>query len=319
MFRDHPVVGVGPDCYAFNYFPYKIAAEAGHASLRHSLARQYNFGEAHNDHLQVLAENGLIGFLIWLGVLLTLSVTVVRQARRAEASDAAPFAVRFSRIVFAPLIAALVVLASASFPLHLTAPTLAFVTLFVICTTDFGRSPGSAEGNAFRQYAVGVITSAVALVFSFIYVWPRLHCNRITKVAEAATRSISERPDTYSTTLAARRNRALLEECLRRDPANVPTLMIAAANDQLAKNYDGAITLYRMALKEDRRPELYLNLGNCEIAAGLRDEGIADLVEAVAFEPSYIAAVEDVPARLAVERAARLKYPHVEALHWFYW
>ena len=160
---------------------------------------------------------------------------------------------------------------------------------------------------------------SAALVLSFLYAWPRFRCNRITRAAEAATRGISELPDTYSTALAARRNRAVLEICLRHDPTDVSMLMIAAANDQLANNYHGAITLYRTALKEDRRPELYLNLGNCEIAAGLREEGIADLVEAVAFEPSYIAAVEDVPVRLAVERAARLKYPHVEALHWFYW
>ncbi|MGZ7042542.1 MAG: O-antigen ligase family protein, partial [Thermoanaerobaculia bacterium] len=54
MARDHPIAGVGPRCFAWQYFPYKLEAEKRFPSLRTSSSRGSNFGEVHNDHLQIL-------------------------------------------------------------------------------------------------------------------------------------------------------------------------------------------------------------------------------------------------------------------------
>lgn len=125
MFADRPLVGVGPGCFRFHYMPYRARVEEEHPRLL-SLGEtpNVNFGEVHNDHMQILAETGLPGLLIAAaGLILLAWISRARPAgpgsdtRRLAARLALPFAVVLT-LTMIP-----------QFPWHLAGPSLANVLI----------------------------------------------------------------------------------------------------------------------------------------------------------------------------------------------
>lgn len=127
---DHPVTGLGPGTFGWAYFDYRQRAEERFPMLKRSQSRMFNFSEAHNDHLQVLAQTGIPGLLLFAATLLFLA----RQSFRATRDDDAS---RFVRYLSLPLAAAFAVLALAQFPLELTAP-MHTVLYFVAASIAWG-------------------------------------------------------------------------------------------------------------------------------------------------------------------------------------
>jgi tetratricopeptide (TPR) repeat protein len=104
----------------------------------------------------------------------------------------------------------------------------------------------------------------------------------------------------------ARANLVTLADCLQRRPGDVDFLMMRAANDRLLGNYADARSTYQEALRYDRRPELYYELGSVELQLGHRDEALETLYQAVLFSRTYLASlspdvVEALNARLRRE------------------
>jgi len=128
MARDHPLTGVGPGCFAWQYFPYKIEAEKRVPSLRQSYTRGTNYGEVHNDHLQTLAETGVPGYLIFL--FAAGSLAMMSWPRPAAVPDDRR---EFTRMLALPLAAEFLILAVAQFPLELTAVRAQFIFLAALC------------------------------------------------------------------------------------------------------------------------------------------------------------------------------------------
>lgn len=121
MFLESPVFGVGPGCFGYAYFDY--ATRVYPAMLDYSIAgQQLIFGEAHNDHLQIAAENGLPGYLLFVGSLLYVG-SISRRVEIAEETESS----RFARLGAAPLVASLAALCVFQFPLYLAASLVAFV------------------------------------------------------------------------------------------------------------------------------------------------------------------------------------------------
>jgi O-antigen ligase len=110
MFRDHPLTGVGPGAFRFEYMPYQIEVRRRHGSELRDVGMT-NFGETHNDHLQLLAETGLPGYLLFLGGVAIL----IRTARKSPPGDERR---EVARAVVLPLAATFLVLCLAQFPLH---------------------------------------------------------------------------------------------------------------------------------------------------------------------------------------------------------
>jgi O-antigen ligase len=63
MWLDKPVVGYGPGTYMFQYAPYQLSYMRTIISTNEG-----NGGNAHNEYLGPLAEEGLLGMLIMLGI-----------------------------------------------------------------------------------------------------------------------------------------------------------------------------------------------------------------------------------------------------------
>jgi O-Antigen ligase len=115
MFVDHPLTGIGPDAFHWLYYDYKIGAETRYPGLRLAFNRGVNFGEVHNDHLQVLAEGGLLGYCAFASLLAALaSISLTSPAYADDARQ------RFARRLALPLAVFWIVLSGAQFPLEST-------------------------------------------------------------------------------------------------------------------------------------------------------------------------------------------------------
>jgi O-antigen ligase len=129
MYRDHPITGVGPGCFKFNYMPYRIEVERRHPHLVPlSGARMINFGETHNDHLQILAETGVPGWLAVMGgILLVGALSYTRFAGPIDERS------RLARLLAMPFATSIVIMMLAQFPLQLAAPAYTFMVIAGAC------------------------------------------------------------------------------------------------------------------------------------------------------------------------------------------
>lgn len=157
---------------------------------------------------------------------------------------------------------------------------------------------------------VEMLIAAVAVVAASMYAVPAVRCNRMEARLEKRTLRVFGGTDPSAIAPAVRRNLDDVVECLAVDPLNVNLYMIAGANDRAIKRFDDAAVAYRRALTYDRRPELYLNLGQTLIAANRREEGMKMLLTAARFYAdegrinyvmSDIPEVEEVKQRLRAE------------------
>jgi hypothetical protein len=136
MFLDRPLVGIGPGSFSALYMSYKREIDEKYPQwLR--LANE-SFGQAHNDHLQILAETGLPGYLMFVAALVLLARV---SFRRNDAVDATDLKAQFARIFAFPAVACFAVLAVAQFPLQLTAPTVPALYLAALCFAWTHESP----------------------------------------------------------------------------------------------------------------------------------------------------------------------------------
>jgi O-antigen ligase len=128
MVRANPVTGVGLGCFKYHFMMTRLALEKRYPP---SWTRGWpmNFGETHNDHLQVAAETGLPGYALLAAALAYLAI----PARRRR-GDATPRTAKqtVGHAIRAPLAATFFVVALAQFPLQLAATRLMFMTLSAI-------------------------------------------------------------------------------------------------------------------------------------------------------------------------------------------
>lgn len=126
MFTDHPLTGAGPGAFAWHYYDYKLQAEARHPPLRFAYSRGLNYGEVHNDHLQLLAEGGVAGyvmFLVAVGALASFSFGETGDDRHRQ----------FARRLALPLAVLWLVLSLAQFPLETPVVRTLLIHFCAVC------------------------------------------------------------------------------------------------------------------------------------------------------------------------------------------
>jgi O-antigen ligase len=126
MFLDHPIVGVGPGTFSSTYMTYKLRTDEKYPQWVR-LGNE-SFGQVHNDHMQILAESGLPGYLLFLAGLALLASLSFRRPD-PDANDGQ----RFAAIFALPAAGAFAVLAIAQFPMQLTAPLVPVLYLAALC------------------------------------------------------------------------------------------------------------------------------------------------------------------------------------------
>jgi O-antigen ligase len=88
MFKDHPVLGVGPGNYDFDYLKYNAIV---------GMDERHQQREAHNLFVQTAAETGLVG----LAAFIYLLVTILWQTWRASIKFRNKGAVRLASVTWA--------------------------------------------------------------------------------------------------------------------------------------------------------------------------------------------------------------------------
>ncbi len=124
MFRDRPVLGVGPGGFAARYMPHRLHVEERNPHW--ILDVRESFGEAHNDHAQVMAETGLPGYVLFVLFL----VSVARRTFQARTDDERT---RFVQSFAFPAVAAFAAVALGQFPLEMTAASSTAVFAAGLC------------------------------------------------------------------------------------------------------------------------------------------------------------------------------------------
>ena len=113
--------------------------------------------------------------------------------------------------------------------------------------------------------AVAVLLVTGWFLHRFCYLRYVCHQTEI-RVQQATTELVTERGSLFSRTQAARQNAEEIRECTKSFPWIVNLHMIEAANLRLLGRDREAIAAYEAALRYDRRPELYHNLGAVQAA-----------------------------------------------------
>jgi O-antigen ligase len=122
MFTGRPLTGLGPGTFKYRYLEYRM--RFNERNPRWLYVGIENYAQVHNDHLQVLAEEGIGGYLLFLAAL----TLVGSRGTRREPDGEAPPRIQFARLAALPLTVAFAVLALGGFPLELGAASQA--TLF---------------------------------------------------------------------------------------------------------------------------------------------------------------------------------------------
>lgn len=78
MFRDHPVLGIGTGNYYTEYYRYLREAP--------SMASYFNRKPNHNGFLETLAENGIIGFFVFVTLVFSIFADIFYVLRRGSSS-----------------------------------------------------------------------------------------------------------------------------------------------------------------------------------------------------------------------------------------
>ena len=153
--------------------------------------------------------------------------------------------------------------------------------------------------------AVVVIVAFAAAIRSFV-VLP-LQCQLVVKRTEDRTREVMAARPGFRAVLA-RENIRALRRCEGRYPPDINLFMLLGANYQLAEEWEQAAEAYASALRIDRRPEIYINLGVTLLQLNEEQKAIDAFVTACAFAPQMLEEVPMGPVRDKVVKAIEQQY-----------
>lgn len=138
-----------------------------------------------------------------------------------------------------------------------------------------------------RWIATLVIAAAAIAALAQTVIRP-LRCNYVEGDVQRVTERI-DRASADQVTLApyARRSIERLMPCLGCENG-VNRAMVLASNLRFVGRNEEAAALYRNAMRYDRRPELYLGLGQTQLALGQNREALQNLTIACRYNPDYL-------------------------------
>ena len=153
---------------------------------------------------------------------------------------------------------------------------------------------------------------AVAAGFAIYYFCYRpLRCQYVKMVVSKPTEVAYEQSFRPGAATLAQRNLWRLAACDCPGSRDVSFYMLSAANYLVMQDNRRAANAYQAALRLDRRPELYLGLGNTLAKLGERERATQYLLDAIIFNPYMLVWIEDGELRHRVQELALQRQPEL--------
>ena len=282
MWKQHPVAGIGLGGYKIYFVPYKVPFLASPA--RESYAFPFpRADQAHNEYVQVAAELGTVGTLVMAGGMVVLVyLGLGRVARQPDPNK------RLELLLLGGGLISVFVHAIPTFPFHLPASSLAFVSLLGLVMSPRYGPLGS--------WAVRVRRRALSWSFAVTLVLG-------TVVSVVAIRDATADASLLAGQVAlqtgdvkgakARLTRAVeLDFCPR---VSLYYLATAYARDgEIAK----AQELFRRCLRLYRPEGLYINLAAANVQIAMAKETQGDRAGAAADRAEAKALIQELLATI---------------------
>jgi tetratricopeptide (TPR) repeat protein len=154
--------------------------------------------------------------------------------------------------------------------------------------------------KAARILAAGVIGAVSLFALRSCVVIPA-QCMTRVKTVEDQTRLALEASGNFQAVVLARQNIDVLRRCENHYPLDVNVYMLEGANFQIMQQLDRASAAYEKALRIDRRPEIYFNLGVVQLELKDREKARANFISAVTFAPTMLEEIPDITIREEVK------------------
>ncbi len=134
---------------------------------------------------------------------------------------------------------------------------------------------------------IACIAGAVAALRYYVAL-PHLCNDALRRATRRVERIVSVATDDFRAAQLARQSIDELRTCLRAEPCNVAAQMVIAASYRTLGRNREAASAYETALQYDRRPELYLNLGQTQLAIGDSSAALENLTLACIYNPVFL-------------------------------
>ncbi len=147
--------------------------------------------------------------------------------------------------------------------------------------------------------ALAIALTAPWAVYRLCYL--RYRCNLLEAQAERRITALFERSEEMRARIAAREVLETMDRCLPCSPTSLNNYMARAAALRMLGRPAEAAEQYRIALRIDRRSELFLNAGLSELEAGHQQQAEDALITAALVFYSYL---EVIPAPMKYQVSA---------------
>ncbi len=161
-----------------------------------------------------------------------------------------------------------------------------------------------------RVAAAGAVT-AMALWAAWQFAVRPMICHRLKgELVNAAYRSFELRP---ADSAQARAIVDRLQPCFSPGCRDVRLIFIAAISWRALGRNEVALRLYNEALRYDRRPEIFVNIADTQLAMGDRTNAYENFLKAALFHPAYLMLIEDGVLRERVRAEVLRRQPEQAA------
>lgn len=295
IIRDHPIRGVGIGNFKLRYPEYRAQVlQARHETMDSALLDKERDKNVLNDLLQVWVELGVIGFLVFIALILKISKNAIVSYREAIDYKRRIFVLGLNGGILAFLLHSCI-----SFPMHVVPNALLFWTLVGLLFTQLPRAEEVAMALDIRRpqkrlFGILILLAAIAAA-----VWPvRMYLSEVflKRMVEFDKKGAP--------------SKALVEAHTAQffNP-NSPAITYIGNTDILRNDHKSAIDSLRKILKQDDSINYHVALAEIYFKEGLTTDCINEYTKAISLNPFSI----PLRLRMADIYMALKRYDEVEA------
>ncbi|HUV13112.1 MAG TPA: O-antigen ligase family protein, partial [Acidobacteriota bacterium] len=289
MIRERPISGRGLNSFGEDFFYYKAESEAGQ-SVR-LLSQPGAFREVHNEYLQVWAELGLLGLLLFLSLF---AIPVIRSFVMLRDEEDGKRSYWIGILTIGLIFVGIDCLAF--FPLHVT--VAAFYVVFLLACLRYFQNPSGQESEGDTVLTPGKMLAGVAVLLLLTvgvgyFQAKKWAVNRQLEVAAFLLERAS------AGTFTAAQKRVFADEALSRLEAAealapvMPELHnLRGSALMMVGRFPDAIASYQEAAQRIPSPEVLTNLAAAFIADRQFNMAEESVTLALRYEPAYPKALE---------------------------